>query len=759
MRLRRLFIVFVLLLTGRFALGQQTSSPGCPVNIGFEKGTFDGWKAYIGSFPDTSGRQSIPWTSTTVPMDNAHTINVLPNTSPQSIDPYGNFPVNCPNGSGYSIQLGNSAVVRNYPTPGVVGGYAERVTYDFTIPNDDYTLICYYAVVLQDNGHRSEQQPKLIANVHNLDDPADDAAQCGKFGFIAGANPTFGFKRSDVTGGIDRSAIYYKPWSALVMKISGRADKRFQLEFIVNDCAPGGHFGYAYIDFNEGNCNSPITGNQYCINQDLITLTAPPGFETYKWTREGDTTILSSSPTLKIKQPFPPDGTKYNLSITPYDGLGCANAFTTSIQKLPDAFNLQVKSDPIQGCKSDGVDLTASYITAGSSPNLKYEYYTDPDGQNYLSDPKHVTEDGTYYIRGTNAGGCTDIAPLTVQLFNGPTLNIAAHPPICAPATYNLKSLVTSDPGAVVTYYTDVLLKTPVANPEAISKTGTYFIKSVSAGVPCTTVQAITLIISTPPADPDFDPTDPAKVYASCPPLNLNLAIGNTGRGDNSDGTFYTFYTDADGKNAISDPGKIMVGGLYYYRGTNIYGCDGPMAKVRVSVYPVPFFKVTDPDPVVFPQTVNLAYTHPPLTFATFSYWKDAACTQPLDDYQSIGVSGTYYIKSVNTSGCEVSVPVHVLVNAPPEADLVGPNTFTPNGDGVNDLFKPTTAGVVKVNYIKILNRYGSEVFYTTQLYTQWDGTYNGKPVPPGTYYWMFSAYDIYRKKQVMKSGKITLIR
>jgi len=86
-------------------------------------------------------------------------------------------------------------------------------------------------------------------------------------------------------------------------------------------------------------------------------------------------------------------------------------------------------------------------------------------------------------------------------------------------------------------------------------------------------------------------------------------------------------------------------------------------------------------------------------------------------------------------------------------------NTFTPNGDGVNDEFRPAIQGLAKINYLKIFNRYGKPVFETQDLYNRWNGTRNGKPEPAGTYYWVFNSYDEYRKKTFIRSGWVALIR
>ncbi|GAB3916352.1 gliding motility-associated C-terminal domain-containing protein [Mucilaginibacter boryungensis] len=734
---KRSVIFFVLLLVACCAFAQ------CPENIGFELGTLKNWVCYTGIIPDQTGSTPIEWSAPVPPVPGRH--QIIKNSSPQILDPYGGFPINAPNSSQYSVQLGN---VDHSSSHGDKQAYAEKMTYDFRVPSDDYTLIYYYAVVFQNPpDHDQYQQPQFIANVHNLDNPGDDGGQCGSFSFTASAGLQ-GFKNSTTD-----KTVYYKPWSPITIKISGKKNKRFQLEFITRDCSKGGHFGYAYIDFNESNCESPITGNQYCAGQNTVTLTAPAGFETYTWTDASGATV-SQTPTLKLSQPLPPDGTQYNLHIIPYTGLGCENAFTTTIQKNNESFNLQVVQN-MAGCKADGIDLTQASVTAGSTPGMKYEYYTDPDGQNFISDPKRIVETGDYYIRGTNTFGCTDIAKIHLDLYDGATVTVTPPQPVCEPATIDLTKLVTTnEAGVSYSYYSDALLQKQLttAQAAAINKTGTYYVKVVGFKVPCVTIKSVDLVISKLPVL-----SNTPIAYKSCPPLNLNKAIATLG--DNGSVT-YKFYMDAAGTVPVTNPANIIVSGNYYYKAINEYGCESiNKPLIKATVVDPPVFTVTDPAAVVFPQTIDLTDTHPTLADAAFTYWKDAAATKPLDNYQAVGQSGTYYIKAINSTGCVVINPVHVLINAPPEANLVAANTFTPNGDGVNDEFRPTTEGVITLNYIKIFNRYGKEIFETKQLYNRWNGTIDGKPEPAGTYYWVFSAYDIYRKKVVTKSGSVTIIR
>ena len=64
-------------------------------------------------------------------------------------------------------------------------------------------------------------------------------------------------------------------------------------------------------------------------------------------------------------------------------------------------------------------------------------------------------------------------------------------------------------------------------------------------------------------------------------------------------------------------------------------------------------------------------------------------------------------------------------------------NAFSPNGDGINDVF--TIEGLEKYpgNVLTIYNRWGNQVFEAKDYKNNWDGTYQGAALPDGTYFWM----------------------
>ncbi len=115
-----------------------------------------------------------------------------------------------------------------------------------------------------------------------------------------------------------------------------------------------------------------------------------------------------------------------------------------------------------------------------------------------------------------------------------------------------------------------------------------------------------------------------------------------------------------------------------------------------------------------------------------------------------------YTLVAFNIQGCTDTT--NVCFEITPDISVVIPNSFTPNGDGKNDVFKAITKNLDKCNF-KIFNRYGETVFETTDPTKGWDGLYQGSKVADiGTYYYIFEYVSGSKREKVIK-GDVSLIK
>ncbi len=334
----------------------------CPPNIDFEKGDFSGWNCYVGSVSAGGAANTIFLTSSGGPVPDQHTIYNAA-TDAGTTDYYGGFPVICPNGSSYSVKLGNT------------GGnaQAEGMSYEFTIPagRNTYSLIYHYAVVFQDPAHQSYQQPRLELEVMNVTD--NELILCSSFTFIPNGSSLPGFFLSPNS---EQTPVWCKDWSAVTINLNDKAGKTIRLFFKTADCTFVRHFGYAYIDVNS-ECNSEFTGASYCPDDTAVIVTAPYGYQSYTWFNNTFTQILGTQQNLYLNPP-PPPGTTLAVELIPYDGYGCLDTlYANMIDTLSlvadagaDAISCNYKPAFIGTIPKTGVNYSWSPFTWLSNPNI-----------------------------------------------------------------------------------------------------------------------------------------------------------------------------------------------------------------------------------------------------------------------------------------------------------------------------------------------------------------------------------------------------
>ncbi len=122
--------------------------------------------------------------------------------------------------------------------------------------------------------------------------------------------------------------------------------------------------------------------------------------------------------------------------------------------------------------------------------------------------------------------------------------------------------------------------------------------------------------------------------------------------------------------------------------------------------------------------------------------------------------SGIYpvclYVTASN--GCTDSICYDVVISE--EFLVYAPNAFTPDGDGRNDLFRLYGNDIDPLHFeLAVFNRWGEQVFLTTNPQEGWDGTFSGQKAEPGVYVWRAKLRSEVTYKKIVRSGHVTLIR
>lgn len=131
------------------------------------------------------------------------------------------------------------------------------------------------------------------------------------------------------------------------------------------------------------------------------------------------------------------------------------------------------------------------------------------------------------------------------------------------------------------------------------------------------------------------------------------------------------------------------------------------------------------------------------------------SCTDCASPEASPDSTTTYYVTIINSNGCEIidTITVYVI-----NEQLAIPSVFSPNNDGLNDVFVVFNDGISEVLDYKIYNRWGDIVFESTNINSFWDGTYQNELQEIGVYYYVLNAKGI-TGEFYSKEGAVTLLR
>lgn len=274
---------------------------------------------------------------------------------------------------------------------------------------------------------------------------------------------------------------------------------------------------------------------------------------------------------------------------------------------------------------------------------------------------------------------------------------------------------------------------------------GTYPVKLIAAdinGCKDSTNKTVTVSVVTAEA---------GNNQSFCSNGTISATLNGTGSGNNYSWTPALLLNDPNLQNPVA---TINATTIFYLTVSNNAGCSGT-DSVTIIINPVPVINAVKSNDIdcsiassFLMATGALQYSWAPSSTLNNSFIANPVA-KPI-------ATTTYTVMGMGNGGCQSSDTITVIVNFRPGLFEV-PNSFTPNGDGLNDCFRLKFWGNVQNLEFIIYNYLGQKVFETNNISGCWDGTYKGKKADPGNYVYVIKAKTFCGP--VERQGNILLIR
>tara|TARA_B110000240_G_scaffold151067_1_gene167374 strand:+ start:716 stop:2083 length:1368 start_codon:yes stop_codon:yes gene_type:complete len=194
--------------------------------------------------------------------------------------------------------------------------------------------------------------------------------------------------------------------------------------------------------------------------------------------------------------------------------------------------------------------------------------------------------------------------------------------------------------------------------------------------------------------------------------------------------------------NSTNPTLNVTQQGTYWVQITD--SCGSTTGTINVSYYQLLTLDLGNDRTLCQGETLTLDVT---TTNATY-LWQDNSTNPTLNVTQQ----GTYWAEVIINNCSEADTII--IIEEDCEIILEMPNVFTPNSDGINDIFVPIISkGIVSMNTI-IYNRWGNKIYETNDLLVEWDG----QDVSDGVYFWIVNYTDINDVKNNLK-GHVTILK
>jgi len=436
----------------------------------------------------------------------------------------------------------------------------------------------------------------------------------------------------------------------------------------------------------------------------------------------------------------------YSVIVT--DGNGCTNTTSISITQPTQITNTITAVNITCNGNNNG---TANIASSGGTANYSYLWNTNSTTQQI----NNLTA-GIYSVTVTDAHGCTiDTSVLITQ----PTLLQATiknnNPKICAGQNILLSAGASGGTPVYSFLWSNNLIGiTTVVSPNATSVYSVF----VTDANGCVTSDSVTVIVNALPVV-----AFGSDKQVGCGPLCITLfnqtplaqqltwTLGDGNTISGADTIYHCFL----------NPGSYSISLTL----TDNNGCSNTDSLLNyITVYPQPIAAF-----IIYPS--SLAPLNSLVQFIDKSIGADSliwlfgdfsnstsSLRNPIFSYNDTGEFQITLI-AINEYGCKDTAYGNIEII--PESNIFVPNTFTPNNDGVNDLFYPVTDGIVATDYeLLIFDRWGNLIFTTNDLNEGWNGKANGEkdPAQIDTYVWKLNCINLIGERKKFL-GHVNIVR
>lgn len=256
----------------------------------------------------------------------------------------------------------------------------------------------------------------------------------------------------------------------------------------------------------------------------------------------------------------------------------------------------------------------------------------------------------------------------------------------------------------------------------------------------------------------------PVAAYTLGSPIACDLQPVQFLDGSTGDTPLSYFWTFGDGASTSEQNPSHIYPSIGLYPTSLIISTANGCKDTFDLPSPVSVFPSPDAGLTAAPTDTSIFY--PEITVADISsgatdcdiYWGDGSTSSNCDTSHAYANPGTFTIMQVvtNAVGCKDTAYIEVIIR--PEFLFWIPNAFTPNGNGLNDIFKPKLLGVHDYTFL-IFDRWGEKIFETNNKEVGWNGYFKGRLCTNDVFVYKINFRDDVDNLDHQYIGRVTLVR